>query len=178
MDDFDLKHIIIGISIVLLAVAISGCSSDSSNYNGPTKTYTWQGTTFNIPSSWEVNESSSQVFLYDPQKSKTKGVIVMKIQLSNESSIMGKESFQDYVNNQIEGAKRLEWYVSHRNFTVNGMTAWEVITKPGGENTRLINVYIEPKSGQVYSISILDTPQDVEQWRQYLNLVLNSFKVQ
>jgi hypothetical protein len=102
----------------------------------------------------------------------------MKIQLTNESSIMGKETIQDYINNQINSSKKSDSFVSTRNFTVNNMNATEVITSPGGENTRMVSVYIEPKIGQDYVIIILDTPQNVEQWRQYLNMILNSFKVQ
>lgn len=183
MSKIDSNHIFAALGIVLLVIFVSGCSSsDSTTYSGPTKVYSWQGVTFNIPSSWEANETNSQylsrVFLYDPQKSKSQGVLVMKITLTNESSIMGKQTIQDYVNSQINYSKKGDSFVSTRNFTVNGVSAYEVITSPGGENTRMVSVYIEPKTGQDYVITILDTPQNVEQWRQYLNLVLNSFKVQ
>lgn len=175
MIKIDSQHFIIGIFAVLLIVSVSGCTSsdNSTSYSGSTKVYSWEGVTFNIPSSWEANESSNAmgptVYFYDPQKSEYQ-LIVTKIDTITYNSA------EEAANADIKTFKEIDSYESSRNFTVNGTTAYEVVTTPGSESEKLVSVYIEPKSGQIYVIKIGGTSEDISQQRQYLNLVLNSFK--
>lgn len=152
------------------------------------ETYAANGITFNYPAGWKQmynldapsrwGYTNPEVAFYDPEGNKSENDELntyFYIKQRHVSSL--DEMISTY---RIDIAEIGQTYVSHRNITVNGMRAVELIKtwNNGGKQFRALTVHIEVIPGSLYYRIGCVTPQD--QYNETLpkfEMVVYSFNI-
>lgn len=164
----------------------SNLNNNSTNYI-PNETYADKGITFNYPAGWiqmynldapsRWGFGSPVVAFFEPEGNKTESDSITTyfyVKQKNMASL--DQMIKAY---RIDIAEIGQTYVSHRNITVNGMRAVELVKEwnVDGRPYRAITAHIEVIPGSLYYRIGCVTPQD--KWNESLpkfEMVIYSFK--
>lgn len=160
-------------------------SNDTSHI--PNSTYTGHGITFNYPAGWiqmyDLDKPSRWGFgnpvvaFFEPEGNKTEGDSITTYFYIKQRGVTSLDQMIEAY--RIDIAEIGQTYVSHRNITVNGMRAVELIKEwnVSGRPYRAITAHIEVIPGSLYYRIGCVTPQD--EWNETLpkfEMVIYSFK--
>ncbi len=164
----------------------STSNNNSTNYI-PNETYAGHGITFNYPAGWiqmyNLNAPSRWGFgnpvvaFFEPEGNKTESDSITTYFYIKQRGVTSLDQMIEAY--RIDIAEIGQTYVSHRNITVNGMRAVELIKEwnVSGRPYRAITAHIEVIPGSLYYRIGCVTPQD--EWNESLpkfEMVIYSFK--
>ena len=162
------KYFIFVIAIVALVVMASGCTSQNSNNNTATKTYSANGISFNYPSDWSVlNETSTEnltaVIIGDVNYNQSNGtagngLIVLKIPQSTNTSTQVtniKKQFTNGTNSTIT-ISGVSANLTSINASANNITAQFKFVDFSKNNFTYLLQYTTVSNGTVTPESIFD----------------------
>jgi len=178
---------ILALILILAVVGISGCTAFAKQNN----TYSDNGISFNYPSSWEKENSSSLesgeiVGVLDPNatssgKANTYEEASTVLRIGTKSLSQG-DTIASYYNNLVKQGQNYQDYklVSNREFTLNGQPAYEIVytcKQEGGADAKCREVLLE-RNGKVYDIVSMALVNDFDNNAANFDMIINSFKVQ
>jgi hypothetical protein len=162
-------------------------STENSTPSIPNSTYTGHGITFNYPAGWiqmynldapsRWGFGNPVVAFFEPEGNKTESDSITTYFYIKQRGVTSLDQMIEAY--RIDIAEIGQTYVSHRNITVNGMRAVELIKEwnVNGRPYRAITAHIEVIPGSLYYRIGCVTPQD--QWNESLpkfEMVIYSFK--
>ena len=191
------RYIILGLGILLMIVAASGCVASNTNINMNNTTYSGDGINFNIPENWSVSRTDApggniniNIDKTNPNDNRQTNIgdyifnkgssTQITVAVSPNPKNMSDQSIIDMIqnpNNQGGNYQR----ISNSTVTVDGNTAYENIYIVN-DTSRFTGLTKEKeinfiKNGNTYGL-IFDAPvQTFDQEETNFNITLNSIKL-
>lgn len=174
MRDILMKKIGIGLTILVLVIFISGCTSTPSL----NQTFNSSGISFNYPSNWDKTDSGTET-IFNGVKFQDLGSI-----LSNDKKItvvVGKENLSDTPNITLQNVKNIVkqniqnnqnvTYISENNSTVNNNQVFELVANVKDNKTGYVSKNLLVITGkQKQSAYFIGFATDPETFDKNVNL--------
>lgn len=173
------KKIVVGITLFLLVIGLSGCTQQEDPLNGLGYVNNQHGFGMNPPEGWTTDTSGAMgliVVFYAPINDDIRENI--NVLVDTLPSGFTLSSYADSAKNQLINYLTNGTLISSNNRTANGMNAYEyVYTYTQGIYALEGKQVIVEKNSKLILLTYTANPEDYDTYSQGLEQCLNSLKI-
>lgn len=179
MQNLKIKKYGILLAVLLLAVMVSGCTSNQSI---PTKNFSISGMSFMYPESWNVTSQESSNATLVMIKSEEllssngeKGNVVLILKVSNASKSNMTQTRDEFATQALSGKNFTNTTINIAGSNASDMSYIENDTQENASYARLIDF---TKNDTLYILMFATVGgSDMDAAKQYFDVIVKSFKV-